>query len=114
MFGGLPSPLLSGVGWNVWAISPLKEDTMFDRKSSKSKGNSNSDWKAAAFINLFLPRKDGSRMKLGFCALKSDDPEHLQLMEWLEADEGNLNKLATKLVLDYRAVEEKTDNGLDL
>lgn len=88
---------------------------MFERKSSKSKGNANnSDWKASAFINLFITRKNGSRMKLGFIALKSDDPEHLQLMEWLEADEGNLEKLATKLVLDYRVVEEKTDDGLDL
>lgn len=86
---------------------------MFDRKSKKG-NSSNQDWKAAAFINLFLPRKDGSRMKLGFIALKENDPEHLQLMEWLEADEGNLNKLATKLVLDYRAVEAKSDDGLDL
>lgn len=86
---------------------------MFDRKSKKG-NSSNQDWKAAAFINLFITRKNGSKMKLGFIALKSDDPEHLQLMEWLEADEGNLEKLATKLLLDYRVVEEKTDDGLDL
>lgn len=86
---------------------------MFDRKSKKG-NSSNQDWKAAAFINLFITRKNGSKMKLGFCALKSDDPEHVQLMEWLEANEGNLEKLATKLVLDYRAVEAKSDDGLDL
>ena len=87
---------------------------MFDRKSKKG-NSSNQDWKAAAFINLFLPRKDGSRMKLGFCALKSDDPEHLQLMEWLEADpENRLPALLEKLVLDYRAVEAKREDGLDL
>lgn len=88
---------------------------MFDRKSSKSKGNSgNQDWKASAFVNLFITRKNGSKMKLGFIALKADDPEHVQLMSWLEANEGNLEKLATKLLLDYRVVEEKTDDGLDL
>ena len=88
---------------------------MFERKSGKSKGNSsNQDWKASAFVNLFITRKNGSKMKLGFIALKADDPEHLQLMEWLEAAEGNLEKLATKLILDYRIVEEKEADGLDL
>lgn len=87
---------------------------MFDRKSGKKGNTGNSDWKAAAFINLFITRKNGSKMKLGFIALKSDDPEHVQLMEWLEANEGNLEKLATKLLLDYRVVEEKEADGLDL
>ena len=86
---------------------------MFDRKSSKSKGN-NSDWKASAFINLFITRKNGTKMKLGFIALKSDDPEHLQLMEWLEADPKRLESLGQKLVFDYRIVEEKGADGLDL
>lgn len=88
---------------------------MFERKSGK-KGNTsgNQDWKASAFVNLFITRKNGSKMKLGFIALKADDPEHVQLMSWLEANEGNLEKLATKLLLDYRVVEEKTDDGLDL
>lgn len=89
---------------------------MFDRQSNTRNSNNsgNGDWKATAFINLFITRKNGSKMKLGFIALKENDPEHLQLMSWIEADEGNLEKLATKLLLDYRRVEAKQDDGLDL
>lgn len=89
---------------------------MFDRQSNTRNSNtsSNADWKASAFINIFVTRKNGTKCKLGFIALKAQDPEHAQLIEWLEADEGNLEKLQAKLVLDYRAVEAKTEDGLDL
>jgi len=86
---------------------------MFDRKNSNS-NSSNQDWKASSFVNIFVQRKNGTKCKLGFIALKAQDPEHAQLIEWLEADEGNLEKLQAKLVLDYRAVEAKQDDGLDL
>ncbi len=86
---------------------------MFDRQGNTgNKGNT--DWKASAFVNIFVTRKNGTKCKLGFIALKEQDPEHAQLMEWLEADEGNLEKLQSKLVLDYRVVEAKSDDGLDL
>lgn len=86
---------------------------MFDRQSNK--GSNSGDWKATAFINLFLNRKNGSKMKLGFIALKENDPEHVQLMSWIEADpENRLPALLEKLVLDYRHVEAKSDGGLDL
>ncbi len=85
---------------------------MFDRQSNT--GN-NADWKATAFINLFLNRKNGTKMKLGFIALKENDPEHVQLMTWIEADpETRLPALLEKLVLDYRRIEAKSDDGLDL
>lgn len=87
---------------------------MFDRKSSNSNNSSNQDWKASSFVNIFVQRKNGTKCKLGFIALKAQDPEHAQLIEWLEADEGNLEKLQAKLVLDYRAVEAKESDGLDL
>ena len=92
---------------------------MFDRQSNNrngnNSGNGNGDWKAAAFINLFLSRKSGTKMKLGFIALKEQDPEHAQLMSWIEVDpETRLPALLEKLVLEYRRVEAKQDDGLDL
>lgn len=88
---------------------------MFDRQGNTRNNNSgNSEWKASAFVNIFVTRKNGTKCKLGFIALKEQDPEHLQLIRWLEEDEGNLEKLQAKLVLDYRAVEAKQDDGLDL
>ena len=86
---------------------------MFDHQSN-TRNTGNQDWKASAFVNIFVVRKNGTKCKLGFIALKEQDPEHLQLMRWLEEDEANLEKLQSKLVLDYRAVEAKADDGLDL
>lgn len=87
---------------------------MFDRQSNTgNKGNN--DWKASAFVNIFVTRKNGTRCKLGFIALKEQDPEHAQLMGWIEADpETRLPALLNKFVLDYRRIEEKQDDGLDL
>lgn len=89
---------------------------MFDRQSNNKGSNSNNqDWKASAFVNIFVTRKNGTKCKLGFIALKENDPEHLQLMAWIEADpETRLPALLEKLVLDYRTVEAKQGDGLDL
>ncbi len=88
---------------------------MFDRKSGNNSNNSgNADWKADAFLNLFLPRKDGSRMKLGFCALKMSQQDQAQLVNWIKEDpEGHLEILKAKLVIEFKEVAEASA-GLDL
>lgn len=87
---------------------------MFDRQSNNKGSNSNSDWKADAFLNLFLPRKDGSRMKLGFCALKLSQADQAQLINWIKEDpEAHLEILKQKLVIEFKEVLD-TASGLDL
>lgn len=91
---------------------------MFDRQSntrnSNNSGNGNGDWRADAFLNLFLPRKDGSRMKLGFCALKMSQQDQAQLVNWIKEDpEGHLEILKQKLVIEFKEVSEASA-GLDL
>ena len=86
---------------------------MFDRKNSNS-NSSNQDWKADAFLNLFLPRKDGSRMKLGFCALKMNQQDQKQLIDWIkESPDEHLEILKAKLVIEFKEVAEAS-SGLDL
>ncbi len=86
---------------------------MFDRNSGNTQSN-NTDWKADAFINLFLPRKDGSRMKLGFCALKMSQQDQQQLINWLKEDpEGHLEALKQKLILEFKELNQASA-GLDL
>lgn len=86
---------------------------MFDRNSGNTQSN-NTDWKADAFINCFLPRKDGSRMKVGFFALKESQQDQQQLINWLKEDpEGHLEALKQKLVLEFKELNQASA-GLDL
>lgn len=86
---------------------------MFDRQGNTG-NNGNSDWKADAFLNLFLPRKDGSRMKLGFCALKLSQADQAQLIQWIKEDpEGHLEILKRKLVIEFKELAQASA-GLDL
>jgi hypothetical protein len=87
---------------------------MFDRQGNTGNNQSNSDWKADAFLNLFLPRKDGSRMKLGFCALKMSQQDQAQLINWVKEDpEGHLEILKQKLVIEFKELAQASA-GLDL
>lgn len=83
---------------------------MFDRDQNKG----NTDWKADAFLNLFLPRKDGSRMKLGFCALKMSQQDQKQLIDWIkESPDEHLQILKAKLVIEFKELAQASP-GLDL
>lgn len=88
---------------------------MFDRQNGNNQGNNgNTEWKADAFINCFLPRKDGSRMKVGFFALKESNADQQQLITWLKEDpEGHLEVLKQKLVLEFKELNQASA-GLDL
>lgn len=77
--------------------------------------NTNSQWeKASGFINIYLPSKDGKRRKLGAIPLRSGKPAEKTLLEWLEADEGNISKLASKLIVEYQAAAFNEAHNFDL
>jgi hypothetical protein len=77
---------------------------------AKSKDDS---WKAAGFLNFFLPRADGQG-KLGAIALKASDADVSNLVEWLEKDPGNAQKLLSKLQITYGSNKKKPGNGFQL
>ena len=71
-------------------------------------------WKAQGFINLYLPRKNGERAKLGTIPLRDSRDNEAALRAWLEADEANITKLMEKLTIEYRPAQGDESTGLDL
>ena len=67
---------------------------------------SQDDWeRAAGFINLYLPNKQGGRRKLGAIPLKKSVANEKMLLEWLMQDEGNAAKLLSVLQVEFRTSE---------
>lgn len=91
---------------------------MFDPKNGRGSRNTNQagdDWKADAFLNCFLPRKNGTRMKLGYFPLKSNNIDQQKLIEWIrENPEERLVALLDKLVIEFHEVSQQEESDLDL
>lgn len=88
--------------------------TMFERQSNKS-NSGNDNWKADAFINVFLPRRNGTRMKLGYFPLKENNIDQSKLIAWIKEDpEGRLAALLDKLVIEFHEVNQQNESDLDL
>lgn len=81
----------------------------FNRNASNANNNAqqsdNDSWKADGFINLYLPGADGKDRKIDAIPLKASKAVQKQLLEWLEKDPENINKLASKLKLTYQSAK---------
>ena len=74
-----------------------------------------SNWeKAKGFLNIYLPSKDGKRRKVGSIALRESKLLENQILSFLEADEANLPKLSSKLVIEYQSAAANEGSKLDL
>ena len=72
-------------------------------------------WKAEGFINLYLPSTDGGkRKKLGAIPLRANKPSEAALLAWLQKDPANVEKLLSKLELDFQSVEASAAIGFAL
>lgn len=80
---------------------------------SRYNGN-NESWKATAFLNIYVPSQDGGRKKIGFIALKESRNTDRQLIDFLSADPGNLEKLTQRLELEFNLADGDDSNGLAL
>ena len=91
---------------------------MFDKKNGNTRNNqsgNNDDWKADAFLNVFLPRRNGTRMKLGYFPLKENNIDQAKLIAWIKEDpEGRLSALLDKLVIEFHEVANQNESDLDL
>lgn len=91
---------------------------MFDRQNqgrNNSQSGNNDDWKANAFLNCFLPRRNGTRMKLGFFPLKENNVDQAKLIQWIkENPEERLAALLDKLVIEFHEVGSADESDLDL
>ena len=70
--------------------------------------------RARGFLNIYLPSKDGKRRKVGALALRESKLIENQILKFLEADEGNLEKLVAKLIFEYQSTAANEGTKLDL
>lgn len=70
--------------------------------------------KAKGFLNLSVMSKDGKKRKFGAVALRTSKALENQILEFLEADEANLAKFASKVIIDYQSAAMNEGSMLDL
>jgi len=81
------------------------------------RGGQNDNWRADAFVNIYLPRRDGSRAKLGSLSLKLSRKTDAQVIEHLAnapdlADA--LEQLKSRLEIDFNMADGSDSAELDL
>lgn len=86
----------------------------FNTAAAPASSNNNDSWKAQAFINVYLPSKSGTRIKVGTLPLKESKGREAELIAWLKQDEENLAKLVNRLEFDFRLAADSEANGFDL
>lgn len=83
-------------------------------QSNAQQAPTNDSWKAAGFINFYLPRADGKEAKLGAIPLKLSKPNEKKLLDWLDADPANAAKLLPKLIVRYQSATPADTAGFAL
>lgn len=88
---------------------------MFKPADTQAAPAQNDSWKADAFLNFYIPTKDGGTKKLGAIPLKLSKANEKQLIEWLQADpEANAQKLINKISLNFQSAQGPAEGTLDL
>lgn len=83
--------------------------------STRSTGSNNDEsWKSQAFINIYLPGRNGNRRKLGSIGLKVSKPAEKELIEFLQADPERITELMAHAEVDFQLVNDTESNGFDL
>lgn len=88
----------------------------FDSNAQRSNRNQGQEasWKAAGFLNLYLPSRDGKRTKLGAIALRKSNARENQLFEALTKNPELVEAIIEKLEIEFRAAEQSEGSGFDL
>lgn len=69
---------------------------------------------AVAFLNLYLPSKDGQRVKLGAIPLKASKEREAALVEALKASPELVAAIISKLEIDFQLVTSGEGNHFAL
>ena len=81
----------------------------------QNQGNTNNDrWKNDAFINISLPRGDGTMGKVGSIGLKLSRPSDRQIIEYLREDPERVVALLQNAHFDFRMANGSTSAGFVL
>lgn len=88
----------------------------FRENTQRSNDNSGNDqsWKAAGFLNLYLPTADGGRRKLGAIPLREKNVNEKKLFEALKADESLVEAILGKLEIEFRTAEATAGSAFDI
>ena len=81
---------------------------------ASSNQSNNDSWKAAGFLNLYLPSKDGKKVKLGAIPLKEGKPSEAAMLKWLNEDPSRVATILAKLVIEYKSATPTEGSGFDL
>lgn len=75
-------------------------------------GSTNEKWKAQAFLNFWLKRPDGSRVKVGAIALHGDKEVGKALISRLQQD-GAVEEMVKRMEVDFQMAQrnEPVDLG---
>ena len=83
--------------------------------NTQAAAQANDDWKAQAFLNVWLPTKTGGRRKVGAIPLKLSRAGDAQLIEFLTSGgEDALRLLVNKLEFDFQLSGGNPENAFDL
>lgn len=72
-------------------------------QTSSSNQQSNENWKADGFLNMYLPSKDGVKRKLGAIPLRNTKVSEKDLLTWLNADPSRVSVILSKLIIEYQS-----------
>lgn len=87
----------------------------FNPNAAAAPAQTNENWKAQGFLNLYLPSKvPGERKKLGAIPLKDSKPNEKELRAWLEEDSTRVAMILEKLVIEYQSATPAEGTGFDL
>lgn len=84
---------------------------VFNAPASAGNNNNgqNDNWKATAFVNLWIRRADGSRVKLGAIALRDNKVMDKALIERLQKEDGTAALLQAMEVDFQMATKESSE-----
>lgn len=77
----------------------------FNTPSNNAAAGTNNNWKATAFLNVWVRRADGSRAKIGSISLKDSRSFERALIERLQQD-GALEALQGAMELDFQMADK--------
>ena len=86
----------------------------FNTNTAAAQANNSDDWKAQAFLNVWLPTKAGGRRKVGAIPLKISRAGDAQLIDFLSGGEDALRSLVNKLEFDFHLSGGNPDSAFDL
>ena len=86
----------------------------FNNNTAAAQANNSEDWKAQAFINVWLPTKAGGKRKVGSIPLKTSRAGDAQLIDFLSGGEDALRSLVNKLEFDFQLSGGNPDSAFDL